>query len=84
MMTNNDSSWYLLIVFLKLDKIKVIQKLSQLCFLISRIVYLFYGSVFKIFLTKSFASFVMYLGNLKSPDIIFLYNYVVLVSSKGR
>lgn len=74
MMTYNQSSWYPLIIFLKLDKIKVIQKLSQLCFLISSIVYLFYVSVFKIFLIKSFASLVMYFGNLKSPDIIFLYN----------
>lgn len=84
MMTNNNSSWYLLIVFMKLDKIKVIQKLNQLCFLISDIVYLFYGSVFKIFFIRSFASLVIYLGNLKSPDIIFLYNYAVLLSSKGR
>lgn len=74
MMIYNQSSWYPLIIFLKLDKIKVIQKLSQLCFLISSIVYLFYVSVFKIFLIKSFASLVMYFGNLKSPDIIFLYN----------
>ena len=74
MISDDKTRWYFLIVFIKLDNVKLIQKLNQVCFLISPIVNLLVGSTFKMFLIKSLASPWIYLGNLKSPTIIFLYN----------
>lgn len=56
MISDYKARWYFLIVFIKLDNVKLIQKLNQVCFLISPIVNLFVGSTFKIFLIKSLAS----------------------------
>jgi len=56
----------------------------QGCLLISAIIYLFRGSVYKIPIIKFLAGIEIVLGHLYSPANSFLYNKFVFASSNGK